>query len=54
MAQAKTMSLDDKLTIGMKAIELKKQGKIEEPKIGVVDPLIAIFGKKKQKKALGD
>jgi len=30
MPQAQTMSLHEKLAVGMKAIELKKQGKIEE------------------------
>ena len=30
MPQAQTMSLHEKLAVGMKAIELKKQGKLEE------------------------
>jgi hypothetical protein len=30
MPQAETMSLHDKLALGVKAIELKKQGKLEE------------------------
>ena len=30
MPQAQTMSLHEKLAIGMKAIELEKQGKLEE------------------------
>ena len=30
MSQSQTMSLHEKLAIGVKAIELKKQGKLEE------------------------
>jgi hypothetical protein len=30
MPQAETMTLHDKLALGVKAIELKKQGKLEE------------------------
>ena len=30
MTQAQTMTLHEKLAVGMKAIELKKQGKMEE------------------------
>jgi hypothetical protein len=32
MPQAKTMTLHEKLQIGVKAIELEKQGKLEEAK----------------------
>jgi hypothetical protein len=30
MPQAQLMTLDEKITIGLKSIELKKQGKLEE------------------------
>ena len=32
MSQTKTMTLDEKFAIGMKSIELEKQGKFEEAK----------------------
>jgi len=46
MPQAETMSLHDQLAIGMKAVELRKQGKFEEAdKLEHTIPLPAYLAK---------
>jgi hypothetical protein len=51
MQQAETMSLHEKLAIGVKAIELKKQGKFEEAmlleKSIPLEPYLAKWAKKR-------